>query len=62
MTHILVRQIYFFYSSIFNVSTAHKQGDIAVRVDTIRSFTTNIKQIILYTLCNLTDVLLYGVI
>jgi len=31
MTHILVLHIYFFDSSIFNVSTAHKQGDMGVR-------------------------------
>jgi len=48
MTHILVRHIYFFYSSIVIVSTVHKQGDTAVRVETIRRFTRKIKQIILY--------------
>jgi hypothetical protein len=47
VAHISVRHIYFVYSSTFNVSTAHKKGDITVRVKTIRRFTTNIKHIIL---------------
>jgi hypothetical protein len=50
------------YRSLDHVSIVHKQGDIAVSVDTIRRFTINFKQLKLHKWCNQTDMLLYRVI